>query len=236
MTELYARGVGGFSGRSASGAVRGRYMRAGVGAGLGLLLLVAVAPSASAHDRLVESDPASGAVLTAAPSDVVLTFNVEVQPLGTVLELRNSDGEQASSAETTVSGREVSLPVSADLSDDDYTLLYRVTSSDGHPISGEVPFTLESAAASPGANATTSPGPVSTSTPGESVTPSPAASAATTEPGRPTQTGQNGQSDSVAVPAAAGFPWAVGLGALVVVAVLAGVGVAGRRRAAERGR
>jgi methionine-rich copper-binding protein CopC len=210
-------------------------VRAAAATGLGLLLVALAAPSASAHDRLVESDPATGAVLTAVPDDVVLTFNVDVQPLGTALELRDSSGEQASAAETTVSGREVSLPVSADLPDGSYTLLYRVTSSDGHPISGELPFTLEGTAAAP-TQATGPADPTTTPAATPAPTTSPATSVATTGPGRPTQAGLSDSSDREAESAATtSFPWVV-LGGLVVVIVAVGVGVAARRRAGTRAR
>ncbi|MEJ5913258.1 copper resistance CopC family protein [Pseudokineococcus sp. 1T1Z-3] len=149
-------------------------------------LLLVGAPSASAHDRLVGSDPEAGAVLDAAPSQVVLTFSAEVQEIGTVLALQDAGGDVVAEAQTAVEGRDVVLPVTTDLASGEYRVVYRVTSSDGHPISGEVPFSVDTAdAAVPTtepAPAPTEPGsasPTEEATP--SATPTPTQSGATVE-------------------------------------------------------
>lgn len=198
-------------------------------------LVLGAAPSASAHDRLVGSDPESGAVLEAVPAEAVLTFSSEVQELGTVLELRDAAGEPAGGGATSVEGRDVVLPVPPELEGGDYTVVYRVTSSDGHPISGEVPFTLDVAAAPPAA-----PSPSTTSGAGPTATaaePSPSSGGAATS--SPTA---GGAAADDAEPAASstqdtGVPWAPVVVVLVVV-VLGGLAAAvlGRQRGGARTR
>ncbi|MEJ5945508.1 copper resistance CopC family protein [Pseudokineococcus basanitobsidens] len=198
-----------------------------------LVLAVAAltAPAASAHDRLVGSDPEPGAVLDAVPAQVVLTFSSDVQELGTTLELLGSDGGAASDAETQVEGRDVVLPLPSDLAAGDYTLVYRVTSSDGHPVDGEVPFTLDvdapatsaPAPAPAGSPTTASP---TTAVPTQTAGPSPSASAGTAVAD---------DADPAAATTEDGFPW---VPVLVVVLVLAlgglAAGVLARRRGATR--
>lgn len=188
-------------------------------------LVAGAAPSASAHDRLVSSDPESGAVLASAPQEAVLTFSSEVQELGTVVEVQDDAGEPAGGGEASVEGRDVVLALPPDLEGGDYALVYRVTSSDGHPISGEVPFTLEAAAApsaQPSASATPSTSPSATAGPSPSASEAP-----------PSATAGDGAQD--AEPAAsssdADVPWAPVVVVLVVV-VLGGLAavVLGRRR------
>ncbi|GAA2019711.1 copper resistance CopC family protein [Pseudokineococcus marinus] len=205
--------------------------RRAAGAAAGVLaagLVVVAAPAAWAHDRLVGSDPESGAVLDAVPAEAVLTFSSEVQELGTVLELQGADGSSIA-GETVVAGRDVSLPLPSDLPSGEYAVVYRVTSSDGHPISGEVPFSLEVAApATPAPSASPSPSPSPAASP--TATSSESAGVGSS----PSPTTAAGAAD-VAEPASAesgdDVPWAPIVVVLVVV-VLGGLAAAvlGRRR------
>ncbi|WP_299036135.1 copper resistance CopC family protein [uncultured Pseudokineococcus sp.] len=204
---------------------RGRGARAALvttGALAGVLL---AALPASAHDRLVSSDPESGAVLTGVPAEAVLTFSSEVQELGTVLEVHDDAGGLVSDAETQVEGRDVVIAVPADLGAGDYEVVYRVTSSDGHPISGQVPFTLDVAAPAPTSPTTTAPAP-----PAE---PAPTTSAPAAPPSSDVVDGSDAATTSAE--ADGGVPWtAVGVvAALVVLAGIAGA-VLSRRRPRTR--
>lgn len=98
---------------------------------------------ASAHSELIDSDPAADSTLEQAPEQLRLTFNEAPQEIGTELQLTGPDGEVTLEDVATVEGTDVLTTFPADLPDGDYELLYRVTSADGHPISGEIPFTLD---------------------------------------------------------------------------------------------
>ena len=223
-------------GTGARGA-RAALVTAGAVAGV----LLAAVP-ASAHDRLVSSDPESGAVLTAVPAEVVLTFSSSVQEIGTVLEVHDEDGAVVSEAATQVEGRDVVVAVPADLGAGDYDLVYRVTSSDGHPISGEVPFTLDVAAPAPTAPAPTTPAPTTAAaTPSAEPTPSAGAtpttggaatSSATTAP----QAVDGSDAASTSAEADGGVPWTgvAVVGALVVLAGVLAVALSRRRRPRTR--
>ncbi|MEJ5867400.1 copper resistance CopC family protein [Pseudokineococcus sp. 5B2Z-1] len=207
--------------------------RRAAGAAAGVLaagLVVVGAPAASAHDRLIGSDPESGGVLDAVPAEAVLTFSSEVQELGTVLELQAADGSSIA-GETAVSGRDVSVPLPSDLPSGEYAVVYRVTSSDGHPISGEIPFSLEVAApATPAPSASPSSSPSPSPSPSASPTPTPSESAGAGSTSSPTTSAAD---DAEATSAESGddVPWAPVVVVLVVV-VLGGLAAAvlGRRR------
>ena len=191
-------------------------------------VLLAALP-ASAHDRLVGSDPESGAVLTEVPEQAVLTFSSSVQEIGTVLELHDEDGQVVGDAPTQVEGRDVAIAVPQDLGAGDYEVVYRVTSSDGHPISGEVPFTLDVAAPAP---TTAAPTASAEPTPSAGATPTSGATASLSA------TAPEAVDDAEAASTSAqdGVPWtAVGVVAvLVALAALVGAVLSRRRRPRTR--
>ncbi|MFB0834728.1 copper resistance CopC family protein [Arthrobacter halodurans] len=96
---------------------------------------LAAAPSALAHDALLESTPASGSELTVAPDSAVLRFSGELKPIGTQVVLTDETGA-AHDAEASVSRDVLNVDFGSPLPDGEYTLVWRVVSSDGHPIEG----------------------------------------------------------------------------------------------------
>lgn len=105
--------------------------------GLGL----ATAGPAAAHDRLVKSDPANGSTV-AAPENVTLTFSAEVLKTGARVEVKAPDESIASSGDPAIEGKTVAQQVDAS-TPGTYHATWRVTSSDGHPISGTFSFTVK---------------------------------------------------------------------------------------------
>jgi copper resistance protein C len=120
--------------------------RAGVAYRVLVALLAATAlllapAAASAHDTLSESSPSDGDV-GPSPEQVVLTFTGDVGSIGTAVEVTGPQGT-AGAGEPVVEGRTVTVPLAPDLPAGDYTVSWRVTSADGHPISGEFGFGVE---------------------------------------------------------------------------------------------
>ncbi|MGW0588209.1 copper resistance CopC family protein [Streptosporangium sp. NPDC002607] len=160
-----------------------------------LVLGTAFASPALAHDRLKSSDPAKGAKVESL-EEVKLTFTASVRFPNVVVR---SGDENHQDGKPVVDGTVVTQKVKEDLPPGDYVIAYRVVSSDGHPIEGEIPFTLlgsaspsESASesASPSAAASESPvaaeSPVTAETPAEnapSAALSPVAAVGDEEPG-----------------------------------------------------
>lgn len=126
-----AQGGRGLGGRSALGA-----------------LLIAVwftltALPASAHETLIDSDPAADEVLTDVPAELALTFSGEISEPGVQFMVTGPEGRDVVQGTPTVEGAVVTQALAEELVDGDYEATWRVTSSDGHPISGTIPFTIE---------------------------------------------------------------------------------------------
>jgi methionine-rich copper-binding protein CopC len=182
---------------------------------------LATAAPASAHSGLTGSTPAEGAVVTSDLRQVDLTFTEA--PLagldaGLRIEVRDQAGQDESTGDVTVAGTTMSKQV--DLSAGPHTMLWRYVSPDGHPIDGQVAFTVQ-AAQSPAAEPTATP----TATPSREARGESGASATPT----PTPVADAVGTDTGASPSA--LPWVVGGAALVVVLGVGGV-LASRRRSA----
>ena len=105
-----------------------------------------LAPSpALAHDVLTGSTPEDGETLDAAPEEVVLTFNNE--PLetgdGNAVSVTGPDEETTyETGDLAFDGNEVSTELEPLDQAGDYTIGFRVVSSDGHPIQESLTFTV----------------------------------------------------------------------------------------------
>ncbi|NIH77573.1 copper resistance CopC family protein [Amycolatopsis viridis] len=111
-----------------------------------LVALVVTATPALAHNVLVSSDPAKDAVLETGPSKVTLTFDSPVQG-GDVNQVSvvGPDGSQWAEGEVQISSNVVTAAVRPLGPAGRYTIGYRILSADGHPVLGDVAFTLSKA-------------------------------------------------------------------------------------------
>ncbi|WP_419706960.1 copper resistance CopC family protein [Promicromonospora sp. NFX87] len=112
------------------------------GLAVAVVALCATAAPASAHDKLISSDPASDQRLAEAPAEVSLTFSADVLDMGAAVVVSDAAGTEWVSAVPTVDGPVVTAVLDAGMPDAGYEIRWRVVSSDGHPITGVVPFTV----------------------------------------------------------------------------------------------
>ena len=136
-------------------------------------LALAGAGPAAAHATLISSDPAPGTALAAAPTKVSATFSEDLQTAFAAMTVVGPDGNLWSTGDVRVTGPVAEVDVRPLGPAGTYTANYRVTSADGHVITGSWAFELTAAAAG---------------TPGPSVAPAPApvaAPAAATDDGLP---------------------------------------------------
>ncbi|MEE6281735.1 copper resistance CopC family protein [Georgenia sp. MJ170] len=108
-----------------------------------------LAPTAVAHDMLIASSPEDGQVLPESPAEVSLTFNNPPLAVGSAIVVEDADGEPVVEAEGVVEGTEVRADITDPLPAGEYTAVWRVASSDGHPIEGRIGFTVEAAEPEP---------------------------------------------------------------------------------------
>jgi copper resistance protein C len=114
---------------------------------LALVVTMAVggAGAASAHDTLVGTSPAANSTVPTVPGSVTLTFDQPALALGTELVVTGPGGPVQSGAARAVDNT-VTQSVQPGAPAGRYTVLWRVTSVDGHPVSGRFTFTAKAAA------------------------------------------------------------------------------------------
>ncbi|EWM68278.1 MULTISPECIES: copper resistance CopC family protein [unclassified Micromonospora] len=181
---------------------------------LGVVAAFALLPAApaAAHNSLTGSDPRDGARLAAAPERIELRFLATPKEATTEVTVTGPDNVAAAGGAPTFSGKRVTVPFrpgAAGL----YIVTYRLASDDGHPIKGEIRFTLTTGtpAEAPSASA-----------PPTSAAPAAPTSAAPSPTPAPAEADDDG-----------GTGWLWAAGAVVVLAALGG-GLLLRRRAARR--
>jgi len=177
--------------------------------------LWAAAP-AYAHAVLVSSDPPEGGSVSPDLAQVTLTFNDPVQAEFAQVTVIDATGAQRQQGAAEVDGAQVTQQV-AGLMAGGHTISYRIVSSDGDPVTGEIAFTVaapvEAAPVAPSAEPT--PEPTQSSQTAE-VPVAPASDAATPEASSAEDSGTS--------------PWAVaGIGAAAVAAASAAAVAVGRR-------
>jgi len=102
--------------------------------------LLASAPKASAHDQLVSSTPADGKRLSAAPTQVSVTFSAALMDLGYEIRVVDAASKNWAQGSPVLSRETLAQPLAPDLPEGEYQVRWRVVSSDGHPISGSYSF------------------------------------------------------------------------------------------------
>jgi copper transport protein len=114
-------------------------------AAVGALVLLTGAPAA-AHASLLETDPADGAVLAAAPRQVVFTFNEPIRlPDGAVHAFEPDGSDWPVSARVT-DNRLIVTP-DRDPGTGTVVVAWKVISADGHIVGGALTFSIGSATA-----------------------------------------------------------------------------------------
>jgi methionine-rich copper-binding protein CopC len=98
---------------------------------------------ASAHDQLLSSTPGDGEHLDDLPETIRLEFSGDLLQVGAVVVLADTGTVQTwRTDDPTLDGPVLTTPVPDGLGDGAYEVRWRVVSSDGHAISGAVPFTV----------------------------------------------------------------------------------------------
>ena len=175
---------------------------------------VLAASPASAHDVAESSAPANGASVATVPGTVSVTFNNNPLGLGAQFLVNDSNGTNWADGPVEIVDNVVSQKVRAGAPAGKFTVVWRVVSSDSHPIEGSFTFTATS-------------GETTTATGSATAVPSPQVpTVGTAQPGA----GQGGTSGGTPADASEPFPWSIVGFALVALALLAFLGVTARRR------
>jgi methionine-rich copper-binding protein CopC len=185
-------------------------------------VLSAAAP-ASAHDAAESSSPAQGATVATPPEKVSVTFNKDPLALGSQIQVKDAAGVNWAEGPVEIVDNVASQKLRAGAPAGKFTVVWRVVSSDSHPIEGTFSFTATAAAAGSG-SASPAPG---SSAPGSSApgrsTAGQVPSAGTAQPGT-TPTGPEPAPD-----ASEPFPWSLVVFAGTALGILVALGVLAKR-------
>jgi len=94
----------------------------------------------SAHSVLISMDPADGSLVLRPITQVVLKFDSPIQDLGDVVVVLAPSGAHLENGHPAVIDDVVTQQVKPVTEPGHYTIEYRVTSTDGHPVSRRLGF------------------------------------------------------------------------------------------------
>ncbi|QCO96740.1 copper resistance protein CopC [Arthrobacter sp. 24S4-2] len=175
-------------------------------------VLFAAAP-ASAHDAAESSSPAQGATVATPPEKVSVTFNKDPLALGSQIQVKDAAGTNWADGPVEIVDNVASQKLRDGAPAGEFTVVWRVVSSDSHPIEGTFTFTATAGAAGSTAG---SPSTGSPTTAGQVPT------AGTAQPGTTT-------APEPAPDASEPFPWSLVLFAGTAVGILVALGVLAKR-------
>ncbi|MGP4093291.1 copper resistance CopC family protein [Nonomuraea sp. KM90] len=188
------------------------------------LLVFGSAAPALAHDALKSSSPAKGAKVKSL-EEVRLEFTAKVR-MPFVIVRGDGDAEHQR-GKPELDGAVVTQAVDGPLPDGKYTIAYRVVSSDGHPIEGEIPFRVEGAEPP-------SPSPSAAATAPEAQSSAPAAETAPSASPPSPAGSPAGSSAAAAEQASAAQDVSFPVWLIIVIGALVGIGIgfllSGRRK------
>ena len=131
-----------------------------------ILTVLGTPRTAWAHNALIGTTPEDGTTVASAPDAIVLTFHEPAIATGTKVLVIGPDGS-ATSGDPSLVDNTVRQPLRPQLPAGEYTVDWRVTSADGHPVNGTFTFGVRSESQAP-----SSPPPSPSQTPSASQTPS----------------------------------------------------------------
>lgn len=183
--------------------------------GVVLALLLALPAGVAAHSELVTADPPDGAVLTAPPAEVVLTFSDTLNPAKSSVTLHDAGGTQIATGGVDPADDKVMRLDPPSLTAGTYEIRWTSAATDGDILRGTLHFEL----AAPTPTPTTAPAATPTEAPSPSPLPSPSASPAPSPSASPGPA--SGSGGDVLLPI---------LAALVLVGILGATLLRGRSR------
>jgi len=121
------------------------------GLAIALVAVFGMAVPAHAHSVLISMTPTDGSLVMTAPTQVVLTFDENVQSLGDAISVIDPTGKRVDNGSPQVLNNTMTELLQPITVPGHYQVLYRVVSADGHPVTKELGFNYLSASGPTGA-------------------------------------------------------------------------------------
>lgn len=97
-----------------------------------------------AHSHLKDSSPKNGEVITEQLKDITLTFETKVENAST-FTVQDQDGKDIPLSQVSVNNNQLVGTPKDDMSNGGYTIHWKIIGTDGHPLEGDIPFSVQSA-------------------------------------------------------------------------------------------
>ena len=113
---------------------------------IGLSSIAAMSTAALAHPKLMSSIPAENAMVAVGPSELRLTFNENLEPSMSGVEVKDQTGkkiETGKAATDPADAKQLVIPLSAPLGDGTYNVDWHAVAADTHRIKGSYAFTVK---------------------------------------------------------------------------------------------
>lgn len=104
-------------------------------------MLVMLPSIASAHTELTSSNPTNGQVVKEDLKEIVLTYEGKIESLSTMTLVK--DDKEIPLVSVTPNENQLIGTLSSPLENGTYSVQWSIAGEDGHPISGEIPFTVQ---------------------------------------------------------------------------------------------
>ncbi|MFJ5956090.1 copper resistance protein CopC [Paenarthrobacter sp. NPDC092416] len=181
-------------------------------------VLFAAAP-ASAHDVAESTAPANGATVAEVPASVSITFSNRPLAIGSGVTV-TAGGENWADGAVEIVDNVVTQKLRPGAPAGEFTVVWRVVSSDSHPIEGTFTFTATAGSTTAGTGS-------GAASPSASASSASVPTAGTAAPG----TGNNEPATDASQP----FPWSIVGFAVVALGLLIFLGVTARKKLAATG-
>ena len=106
-----------------------------------ILLLFLFPTMASAHTKLVSSNPSKGQVITEPMKQITLEFEEALEQLGTIKLYKA--GTATAVTNVSIKGNKLIADLPNGIENGDYKIEWKVVSEDGHPVTGQIPFKVQ---------------------------------------------------------------------------------------------
>ena len=113
---------------------------------MGLASIAATSTAAFAHPKLMSSVPAENATVAAGPSELRLTFNENLEPSMSGVDVKDQSGKKIETGKAATDPADAKLlviPLAAPLGDGTYNVYWHAVAADTHHIKGSYTFTVK---------------------------------------------------------------------------------------------
>lgn len=104
------------------------------------------ATAASAHPKLVTTNPAADAVITSSPKELRLSFNEDLVPKFSGAEVANKQGQKVelgATAADPADKKQLVIPLPTPLAEGVYKVDWHAVAADTHRVHGNYSFTVK---------------------------------------------------------------------------------------------